>query len=95
MTKPRRQGYLAVKLYLAGTSAHPLRRNARGALKKGAKARSVTGQKGVVMVDENFAPMVRLDLKTASREAFADTVRSFNEQAAAQPKAPLPFTHDG
>jgi hypothetical protein len=47
------------------------------------------------MVDENFAPMVRLDLKTASREAFADTVRSFNEQAAAQPKAPLPFTHDG
>jgi hypothetical protein len=47
------------------------------------------------MVDENFAPMVRLDLKTASREAFADTVRSFNEQAAARPKASLPFKNDG
>jgi hypothetical protein len=56
---------------------------------------SVVLRKGVGMVDDNFAPMVRLDLKTASREAFADTVKSFNDQAAAQPKPPLPFPHDG
>jgi hypothetical protein len=39
--------------------------------------------------------MVRLDLKTASGEAFANAVKSFNDQAAARPKASLPFKNDG